>query len=190
MSQWESGILCVSEPHHKYCSAVQRCQIYTSFVLRYKTIGIHPRSNSLHVLRPLLAAPATSLGAKQPFFIIIVNISSVELVGLRFIITTEKVRFIVGVLMRRVPAERWLQSLSDTDQVRHMWRILVVGLWWADRRRHVSNPNKNFNGLQPFSSSAVSYKQPSFLSDKMWFELRRYSITHDYLNIYWSRLVS
>lgn len=83
--QWESGILCVSEPHHKYCSAVQRCQIYTSFVLRYKTIGIQPRSNSLHVLRPILAAPAISLGAKQQFFIIIVNISCVELVGLRFV---------------------------------------------------------------------------------------------------------
>lgn len=67
MLQWESGILCVSEPHHKYCSAVQRCQIYTSFVLRYKTIGIQPLSNSLHVLEPILSDPAISLRAKQHF---------------------------------------------------------------------------------------------------------------------------
>lgn len=30
--------LSVSEPHHKYCSAVWLCQIYTPFVLRHKNI--------------------------------------------------------------------------------------------------------------------------------------------------------
>lgn len=75
MPQWESGIFRVSEPHHKYCSAVQNCQIYTSFVLCYKTIGIQTLSNILHILEPTISAPATSLMVKQQFFTIIVNVS-------------------------------------------------------------------------------------------------------------------
>lgn len=40
----------------------------------------------------------------------------------RRIITTEKVRFIVVVLMGQAPGESWPEFLSDADQVCYMWK--------------------------------------------------------------------